>query len=89
MRSKPQRQTSTGAFVVGRAQLTRRVLRVKECAEDRIVLEVQRFGRTSRTAWNFGAPILHEPQAGLRANNFALASNAFSRNAFLIRSLIR
>ncbi len=25
--------------------LTRRVLRVKECAEDRIVLEVQRFGR--------------------------------------------
>jgi hypothetical protein len=26
--------------------LTRRVLRVKECAEDRIVLEVQRFGRT-------------------------------------------
>ena len=26
--------------------LTRRVLRVKECAEDRIVLQVQRFGRT-------------------------------------------
>ena len=27
--------------------LTRRVLRVKECAEDRIVLEVQKFGRTN------------------------------------------
>jgi hypothetical protein len=33
--------------------LTRRVLCVKECAEDRIVLEVQRFGRTKPSRLEF------------------------------------
>jgi hypothetical protein len=36
--------------------LTRRVLRVKECAEDRMVLEVQRFGRTKPGRLEFLRP---------------------------------
>jgi hypothetical protein len=37
--------------------LTRRVLRVKEHADDRIVPEVQRSVAPSPAAWNFCAPI--------------------------------
>jgi len=48
--------------------LTRRVLRVQECAEDRIVLEVQRFGRTNATKPCL-ARLLH--QLGLHRNSLA------------------
>ncbi|MFZ0582279.1 MAG: hypothetical protein WAN72_19690 [Candidatus Acidiferrales bacterium] len=55
--------------------LTRRVLRVRERAEDRIVLEVQRFGRAKP------GPIRRAPPAESHANNFAPASSASSKNA--------
>lgn len=32
--------------------LTRRILGVREQSEDRIVLDVRRFGRSNRTIWN-------------------------------------
>jgi len=41
--------------------LTRRVLRVKEHADDRIVPEVQRSVAPSPAAWNFCAPIRLAP----------------------------
>jgi hypothetical protein len=56
--------------------LTRRVLRVKENADDRIVLEVQRFGRAKPGRLEFlrtDSPAL--PDASL-ANNSAHASRA-------------
>ena len=69
--------------------LTRRILRVKETADDRIVLEVQRFGRAKPGRLEFLLTDSRAPPGASPANNSAPASRGSSRKNFPMLSWIR